>query len=162
MLSQKKRGDQIMYKKILFGTCLTDYCNHIFHFALNLAQENNAKLWIYYGLGRLNLDETHVEQAIKEAEIKVAKAYVEQMKNRDFNNYAINVSDGDVVSEFSKLARNAAVDLMVMGTSTDTPLAMGGTSNVGSLGPITAEAVLWAPCPVMIVPPSLIPGLARG
>jgi nucleotide-binding universal stress UspA family protein len=151
-----------MYKKILFGTCLTEYCNHIFNFALNLAKENDAKLWIYYGLGRLNLDESKVEQAIKEAETKVAKAYVEQMKERGFENYAINVSDGDVVSEFSKLARNAAVDLMVMGTSTNAPLAMGESTNVGPLGPTTAETVLWASCPVMIIPPSLIPGLARG
>jgi nucleotide-binding universal stress UspA family protein len=151
-----------MYKKILFGTCLTEYCNHIFNFALNLAKENDAKLWIYYGLGRLNLDEPKVEQAIKEAETKVAQAYVGQMKERGFDNYAINVSDGDVVSEFSKLARNAAVDLMVMGTSTEAPLAMGESINVGSLGPTTADTVLWAPCPVMIIPPSLIPGLARG
>ena len=151
-----------MVKKILFGTCLTEYCEHIFNFALNLAKENDAKLWIYYGIGRLNLDEAKTEQAIKEAEDKVAQAYVKQMKDRGFDNYAINVSDGDVVSELSKLARNAAVDLMVMGTSTDTPLAVGESTDVGSLGPITADAVLWAPCPVMIIPPSLIPGLARG
>ncbi|MCK5836749.1 MAG: universal stress protein [Desulfobacula sp.] len=151
-----------MYKKILFGTCLTEYCNHVFHFALNLAQENDAKLWIYYGLGRINLDETEVVKAIKKAEAEVAQAYVKQMKDRDFNDYAINVSDGDVVSEFSKLARNAAVDLMVMGTSTEVPLAMGEGSNVRHLGKTTADALLWAPCPVMIVPPSLIPGLARG
>ena len=46
-----------MYKKILFGTCLSEYCDHIFNFALNLAIENNAKLWIYHGLGRLDLSE---------------------------------------------------------------------------------------------------------
>lgn len=61
--------------------------------------------------------------AIKDAESKVAQAYVQQMKDREFENYAINVSDGDVVSEILKLALNAAVDLMVMGTSTDTPLS---------------------------------------
>jgi len=158
----QKLGDKIMYKKILFGTCLTDYCDHIFNFALNLAKENDAKLWIYYGIGRLNLDEAKAEQAVKEAESNVAKAYVKKMKDRGFDNYVINVSEGDVVSEVSKLARNAAVDLMVMGTSTNTPLALGGSPNVGSLGPIIADAVLWAPCPVMIIPPSLIPGLARG
>lgn len=43
-----------MYKKILFATCLTDYCDHIFNFALKLATEKDAKLWIYHGLGRLN------------------------------------------------------------------------------------------------------------
>jgi len=84
------------------------------------------------------------------------------MKKKGFDNYAINVSDGDVVSEISKLARNTGVDSMVMGTSTKTPLAMGGSPNVGSLGPITADILLWAPCPVIVVPPSLIPGLARG
>ena len=151
-----------MYKKILFSTCLTEYCGHIFNYAVNLAKENDAKLWIYYGLGRLNLDEAKVEQAIIEAEAKVTDAYVGQMKDRGFDNYAINVSDGDVVSEISKLARNSGVDLMVMGTSTDTPLAMGGSPNVAPLGTTTADAVLWAPCPVMIIPPSLIPGLARG
>ena len=151
-----------MYKKILFSTCLTEYCNHIFNFALNLAKENDAKLWIYYGLGRFNLDEAKEEQAIVEAEAKVKDAYVGQMKDRGFDNYAINVSDGDIVSELSKLARNTSTDLMVMGTSTDTPLAMGGSPNVKPLGETTADAILWAPCPVMIVPPSLIPGLARG
>lgn len=151
-----------MYKKILFSTCLTEYCDHIFNFALSLAKENDAKLWIFYGIGRLNVGGAQAEQVIKEAEAKVAQAYVQQMKERKFENYAINVSDGDVVSELSRLARNAAVDIMVMGTSTDTPLDMGGSSNAGKLGPVTADAVLWAPCPVLIVPPSLIPGLARG
>ena len=151
-----------MYKKILFGTCLTEYCDHIFNFALNLAKENDAKLWIYYGLGRLNLDEANVEHAIKEAEDKVAQAYVKKMKDKGFEDYAINVSDGDVVSEISKLARNAGIDLMVMGTSTEVPIASGESVNVRPLGPVAAETVLWAPCPVLIVPPSLIPGLASG
>ena len=44
-----------MYKRILFSTCMTEYCGHVFTFALNTAKENNAKLWIYHGLGRLNL-----------------------------------------------------------------------------------------------------------
>ncbi|MCD4741449.1 MAG: universal stress protein [Desulfobacteraceae bacterium] len=151
-----------MYKKILFSTCLTEYCNHIFNFALNLAKENDARLWIYHGLGKLNLDEAKVEQAIKEAEAKVSEAYVGRMKDSGFDNYAINIGDGDVVSELSKLARNSAVDLMVMGTSTETPLAVGESTNVAPLGEITSDALLWAPCPVMIIPPSLIPGLARG
>ncbi len=151
-----------MYKKILFGTCLTEYCNHIFNYALQLAKENDAKLWIYYNLGNSNSDEKQTEQAIKEAEIKVAQMYVDQMKGRSFTNYAINVSDGEVVREISMLARNAAVDLIVMGTSTHTPLTAGESTSDGILGPVAAETVLRAPCPVLIIPPSLIPGLARG
>jgi nucleotide-binding universal stress UspA family protein len=152
-----------MYKKILFSTCLTEYCDHIFNYVVNLAQENNAKLWIYYGLGRLNYDdEAKVEEEIKQAGEKVGQAYVQKMRDRDFTDYAINVSDGDVVSEISKLARNAGIDLMVMGTSTNTPLAMGGTTNIGPLGKTVAETLLWAPCPVMVIPPALIPGLATG
>ncbi len=57
-----------MYKKILFNTCLTEYCDDIFNFALNLAMKNDAKLWIYYGLGRLNGDKDKVELVIKEGE----------------------------------------------------------------------------------------------
>jgi len=59
------------------------------------------------GLHFTHRDETKAEQAIKKAETKVAQAYVGQMKKNGFDKYAINVSDGDVVSEVSKLARNA-------------------------------------------------------
>ncbi len=151
-----------MYKKILFGTCLTEYCNYIFKYALQLAEDNDAKLWIYYNLGRLDADKTKIEQVIKDAELTVTRSYVDQMKDKGFKNYAINVSDGDVVREISKLARNAAVDLIILGTSTHTPIAAGESTNIGTLGPVAAETVLCAPCPVLIIPPSLIPGLARG
>ena len=152
-----------MYKKILFNTCLTEYCDHIFNFAVNLAKENNARLWIHYGLGRLTFDDdAKVEQAIKKAEQRASEAYIKKLKDRGLTDYSINITDGDVVSEISKLARNAGIDLMVMGTSTNTPLATGGTTNIGPLGEITADSLLWAPCPVMVIPPSLIPGLARG
>ena len=151
-----------MFKKILFGSCLTEYCDHIFNYALNLAKENDAKLWIYHGLGRLNLSEEKVLETINQAEAKVKEVYVDKMKKQDFTNYAINVSDGDVVSEISKLARNAGIDVMVMGTSTNAPIELGESANTGPLGPITAETILWAPCPVIIVPPALVPGLARG
>jgi len=151
-----------MFKKILFGSCLTEYCDHIFNYALNLAKENDARLWIYHGLGRLNLSEEKVVEAISGAEAKVEEAYVDKMKKQDFTNYAINVSDGDVVSEISKLARNAGIDVMVMGTSTAAPLAVGESINTGPLGSTTAETILWAPCAIIIVPPALVPGLARG
>jgi len=151
-----------MYKKILFSTCLTEYCDHIFQFALNLAVENDANLWIYYGLGRLSGDKDLTEQAIKEGESKVAQAYVGQMRDKSFANYAINVTDGDVVGEISKLARNAAIDLMVLGTSTDFPQARGESPNADIFGSMAASSILRAPCPVMVIPPSLIPGLARG
>jgi len=151
-----------MYKKILFGTCLTEYCDHIFNFALNLVRENDASLWIYYGLGRLKLDQEKVTSEIMAAEAQVAEAYVERMKAAGVTDYKINVSDGDVVSEMTKLARNAGIDVMVMGTSTSAPIAAGESIMVGSLGQVTAETILWAPCPVIVVPPSLIPGLATG
>ena len=151
-----------MFKKILVGSCLSDYCDHIFNYALNLAKENDAKLWIYHGLGRLNLSEEKVLEAIKQAEAKVKEAYVDKMRKQDFTNYAINVSDGDIVSEISKLARNAGIDAIVMGTSTAAPIELGESVNTGPLGSVTADTILWAPCPVIIVPPSLIPGLARG
>lgn len=162
MPANPNRKEKAMYKKILFGTCLTDYCDHVFRFALNLAKEHGARLWIYHGLGRLNLSEEEANKAIKAAEQKVADTYVEQMKNGGFDDYAINVSDGDVVSEMTKLARNAGIGAMVMGTSTETPIGLGEHANVAPLGPKVADMLLWAPCPVIVVPPALIPGLARG
>ena len=101
-------------------------------------------------------------ETINQAEAKVKEVYVDKMKKQDYTNYAINVSDGDVVSEISKLARNAGIDVMVMGTSTNAPIELGESANTGPLGPITAETILWAPCPIIIVPPALVPGLARG
>jgi len=151
-----------MYKKILFGTCMTEYCNHIFNFALNLAKENDAKLWIYHGLGKLTGSEAEIDEAIKAAEAKVAEAYVDQMKKQEISQYAINVSAGDEASEISKLARDAGIELMIMGTSAKVPIAAGESVTVRPLGPVAAETLLLAPCPVIIVPPSLIPGLASG
>jgi nucleotide-binding universal stress UspA family protein len=151
-----------MYKKILFGTCLTEYCDHIFNFALNLAKEYDAKLWIYHGLGRMNISAENVIEAVNKAEARAKELYVDRMKNQGFTNYVINVSDGEVVSEISKLARNATVDLLVMGTSTEVPIAMGESMGGGTLGPTIAETILCSPCPVLVVPPALIPGLTRG
>lgn len=151
-----------MYKKILFGTCLTQFCDPIFNFSFKLARENSAKLWIYHGLGRLTSSESKATEAIKAAEIKVAEAYVDRMQNQAFTEYFINVSTGDVASELLKLARNAGIDLIVMGTSDTEPVAAGESINVRPLGPVISETALRAPCPVLIVPPSLIPGLASG
>jgi nucleotide-binding universal stress UspA family protein len=96
------------------------------------------------------------------AEAKVAEAYVGHMKGAGFDQYAINVSDGDVVSEMTKLALNAGVDAIVLGTSTKTPIDTQGVAMTGDLGPMSTDILLWAPCPVIVVPPALIPGLARG
>ncbi len=151
-----------MYKKILFGTCLSKYCDHIFNYTLNLAKDNGASLWIYYGLGRLKMNQEQADNAIRDAETQVADAYVERIKAKGLTDYKINVSDGDVASEMTKLARNAGMDVIIMGTSTQAPVPTGEDINVGPLGPVVSETILWAPCPVLVIPPSLIPGLAHG
>lgn len=151
-----------MYKKILFGTCLTEYCDHIFNFALNLAIENKARLWIYHGLGQLDASEEEIVAKIKDGETRVVDAYKDKMKNRGFTDYMINISSGDSVAEMAKLAKNAGVDAIVIGTSTDTPLEAGEGAISGTLGSTAAEMILKAPCPVIVVPPSLLPGLATG
>jgi nucleotide-binding universal stress UspA family protein len=149
-----------MYKKILFCTCLTQYCEHIFRFSLNMAKENNAKLWIYNGVGRLNLSREETLEEIGKAEARVKEAYVDEMKSHGFDNYSINVSDGDVVSEIVKLARDASVDIVVMGTDTKVPIQTGEDVRVGPLGSVTMDTLLWSPCPVLVIPPALVPGLA--
>jgi len=148
-----------MYKKILFCACLTEFCEHVFKFGLKTAMDNNAKLWIYHGLGRLNLSENEVTKEIEDAEARMSRLFGEKMKQQGFDNYAINVSDGDIVSEITKLARNINVDVIIMGTSTKTPIAAGESARISPLGSVTGETVLWAPCPVLIVPPALVPGL---
>lgn len=150
-----------MYKKILFCACLTEFCEHGFKFSLKTAKENDARLWIYHGLGRLNMSEDEVTNAVKDAENRMGELFGEKMKQQGFDNYAINVSDGDVVSEITKLARNINADVTIMGTSTKPPLAAGESANMSPLGTVTAETLLWAPCPVLVVPPAMVPGLTR-
>ena len=159
-LRYMEEGDS-MYKKILFCACLTEFCEHVFNYSLETALNQNAKLWIYHGLGRLNLGENEVIEEIKKTEAHLHDLFGDKMKRRGFDNFAINVSDGDVVSEITRLARNANVDVIIMGTSTKAPIAAGESVRVSPLGSVTAETVLWAPCPVLVVPPSLVPGLTR-
>jgi nucleotide-binding universal stress UspA family protein len=150
-----------MYKKILFPTCLTEFCEHVFNYALNVAQENQAKLWIYYGLGRQNLKEDELNAEIQKAEARVKAAYGNKLAEKGFKDYMINVSDGDTVSEITKLARNAAVDVIVMGTATRSVMSGGEDVRVGPLGQVTADTLLWSPCPVLVIPPAWVPGLTR-
>ncbi len=151
-----------MYKKILFTSCLTDYCEHIFKVALQLAKENNAKLWIYHGLETGSASDAPSEDDIKAAEARLKESCVDKMKAQDFSNYMINVSAGNPVREITTLARNANIDVIVMGTSTRTPTAAAESAQSLRLGPVVSEVLLAAPCPVLVVPPHLVPGLARG
>ena len=89
-------------------------------------------------------------------------AYSEWMKNREFSDYMINVSDCDPVGEMVKLAKNAGIDAIVIGTSTDIPLQAGEGAMSSSLGTTAVEVILKAPCPVIVVPPAFLPGLAKG
>ncbi|OEU44625.1 MAG: hypothetical protein BBJ60_08505 [Desulfobacterales bacterium S7086C20] len=150
-----------MVKKVLFCTDLTDYCGHVFNYVLDTVKEFDARLWIYYGLGRLHLSEEETANEIKNVGTRVTEAYVDKMKRKGFDKYVINVSDGDIVSEITKLARNAKVDIIFMGPSTKEPVAVGEDVRVAPLGRIVSETVIWAPCPVMIFPPAMLPGLTR-
>jgi nucleotide-binding universal stress UspA family protein len=150
-----------MFKKILICTDLSKYCNHVFNYGLNMAKESNARLWIYHGLGRLHLSEEETKQEIDKGEAHVLEAYRDRLRENVFEKYTINVSDGDIVSEITKLARNAAVDVILMGPSAKEPTGAGEDVRVAPLGPVAADTILWAPCPVMIIPPALLPGLTR-
>jgi len=108
------------------------------------------------------MNQEQADNAIRDAETQVADAYVERIKAKGLADYKINVSDGDVASEMTKLARNAGMDVIIMGTSTQAPVPTGEDINIGPLGPVVSETILWAPCPVLVIPPSLVPGLAHG
>ena len=83
------------------------------------------------------------------------------LKKQGFDKYVLNVTDGDIVSEITKLARNAKIDVIFMGPSTKEPVMVGEDVRVAPLGPVATQTVLWASCPVMIIPPAMLPGLTR-
>lgn len=150
-----------MVKKALFCTDLTKYCDHVFNYVLNTVKEFDARLWIYYGLGRLHMSEEETAEKTKKMGARVAEAYADKMKKKDFEKYVLNVSDGDIVSEITKLARNAKVDVIFMGPSSKEPVVVGEEVRVAPLGPVVSETILWAPCPVIVIPPAMLPGLTR-
>jgi nucleotide-binding universal stress UspA family protein len=151
-----------MIKKALFCTDLTRYCDYVFDYVLNAAIKYKARLWIYHGLGRVHLSDKKTAEEIKKAGARVVKAYTAKMKKRGFDKFVINVTDGDTVTEITKLARDAKVDVIFMGPSTKEPVAVGEAVRVAPLGRVVTETILWAPCPVMVVPPAMLPGLTRG
>ena len=101
------------------------------------------------------------DKAIQRAEERLAEAYVDQMTAEGFTAYMINTSRGETVREIVALVRNAEIDVIVMGTSTRTPMDTGDGTHESTLGHVTSDILLRAPCPVLIVPPALLPGLAK-
>ena len=150
-----------MFKKVLFCTDLTKYCEHVFDYVFNIVKEYDARLWIYHGLGRLHLGEEETDKEIKNVGARLSDAYADKMKKQGFDKYVLNVTDGDIVSEITKLARNAKIDVIFMGPSTKEPVMVGEEVRVAPLGHVATETILWAPCPVMIIPPAMLPGLTR-
>ena len=150
-----------MFKKVLFCTDLTKYCDHVFGYVFNMVTKYHARLWIYHGLGRMHLSEKETAEKIKKEGARVVKAYADKMKKEGFDKYVINVTDGDIVSEITKLARDARVDVIFMGPSTKEPVAVGEDVRVAPLGRVVSETILWAPCPIMVIPPAMLPGLTR-
>jgi flavin-dependent dehydrogenase len=88
--------------------------------------------------------------------------FIAEKKMRSVDHDIVIIGGGPAGLTAGLYASRAGIEAIVMGTSTETPLAAGESVSPGVLGEVAAELSLWAPCPVIVVPPALIPGLSRG
>ncbi len=142
-----------MYKKILFGTCLTEYCDPIFNFALNLARENNAKLWIYYGLAHYEpwygeFDSYHIDR-VMDWQIKKAHAYQKDFCSRhleDCATYTTHIEVGNPAQKTLEFIDDKKIDMVVMCRT--------GKTGDFDMGNVAQKVAIKSPVPVAIAPSS--------
>ncbi len=138
------------FSNIIFGTDFSKASDAAFKFALKLCKEIGAKLYLFHALDLSSvhagtvLEQTEVEDRLKEAREKIEKKYISQMK--DFDNYEVEVWEGIPYVEVLKYAREKNSDLIIMAHHTRDV-----EPEQAELGRTVEQVVLRASCPVASV-----------
>lgn len=137
------------FENIIFGTDLSKASDVAFVFALNVAKESGAKLYIFHALELEGIsvgipeDQISVEERLVEVRAKIKERYLP--KAGDFDNIAVEVWEGTPYVEILKFTRERKGDLIVMahhGKRIDDDADMGST---------VEQVVLRSSCPVVSV-----------
>jgi len=133
------------FKNVVFGTDLSRASDIAFAFAVKIARESGAKLYIFHVL---DISETPEDPSVMEKRLAEARAALEARylpQASPFTNLDIEVCEGTPYVEILKLTRRCQGDLIVMahhGKCTDEAPDMGSTLE---------QVVLRASCPVVSV-----------
>ena len=138
------------FSNIIFGTDFSKASDSAFKFAYKLCKEIGSKLWLFHALdlsvmhSGTVLEQSEIEDKIKEAKEKIEKKYVSQIK--DFDNYEVDVWEGIPYVEMLKFARKKNGDLIIMAHHTRE-----ADDDNAVLGSTVEQVVLRASCPVASV-----------
>ncbi|MGA8180565.1 MAG: universal stress protein, partial [Desulfobacterales bacterium] len=139
-----------IYPNILFGTDFSKASDSAFLFAVQLAKEVNAKLYvfhalnIYYGHAGQVHPQKEIEEMIKDARENIESRYICQLDG--FDDYGIEIWEGIPYVEILKFARQKNCDLIVLAHHTKTI-----KSSLASFGSTIEQVVLRATRPVASV-----------
>ncbi|MBT0653608.1 universal stress protein [Geomobilimonas luticola] len=140
-------------EKILFATDFSENSEHAFEYALSLARQFNAKLYLVHvinepvdlrGFYVPHISFEKLEKEIEEGAEKMMQKFC-QAKLKDFSNYESSIIAGIPYEEIMKKAEAENISLIVLGTQ-------GRKGLDHFLFGSTAERVVRsAKCPVMTV-----------
>ncbi|MBI5642243.1 MAG: universal stress protein [Deltaproteobacteria bacterium] len=144
------------FKKILFPTDFTDASVAAASYAMMLARQNKAKLYVLHvmdvskeaaGFYLPHLSFERLDKEMRGVAGEMLKNFcAKQFKG--FRNVEMHVLAGEPFKEILKVVKGSKIDLVVMGTF--------GKARVDRLlfGSTTERVVRRAECPVLVIPPS--------
>jgi nucleotide-binding universal stress UspA family protein len=141
-------------KTILHPTDLSRHSAYALSIACDLARQNNAKLLVLYVVESLGPENVTYGEAVSQLQPAGYRTRLEQyLKDNIPAEGALSMyhilSPGDPAREIERVAKENAVDLIVMGTHGHTGLAR------LLMGSVAEHVVRRAPCPVLTtkIPP---------
>jgi nucleotide-binding universal stress UspA family protein len=135
----------IRIKKILYPTDFSTYSNQAYFHAIALAEKHNASLTVLF-VYNPDITTTPGSQGDEAADRRYWQGQLEQIRPVDTRIPVTHVLlQGDPASEIVRYGRDAAVDLIVMGTH--------GRTGVERLlmGSVAERVLRDAPCSVLVV-----------
>jgi nucleotide-binding universal stress UspA family protein len=135
----------IRIKKILYPTDFSSYSNQAYFHAISLAEKHNASLTVLF-VYNPDTTTTPGSQGDEVADRRYWQGQLEQIRPVDTSIPVTHVLlQGDPASEIVRYGRDAAIDMIVMGTH--------GRTGVERLlmGSVAEKVLRDAPCSVMVV-----------
>jgi len=152
-----------MFKKVLTATDLLEACDAAVLTALELAKQNNARLYILHVLeSSYSGKYRQFVKDFKTGEEIVASAEYEEMVKKEldktcggalkpYGNYEIKVTPGFPWMEILRWARKENVDLIVLGPHAGRAEEKGVVRITDRIGNTVEGVIMRARCPVMVV-----------
>ncbi len=144
---------QLQIKRILFPTDCSETSTKALPYAVFVAQQSGARLYIIHVVEELSeitgfyiphISTDALEEEMERAARDLMKAYLKKHL-KDFRNYKSIIKKGDPYREIVGFAKENSIDIIIMGTH-----GRSGLEKV-LLGSTTKGVLKNAPCPVLSV-----------